>query len=427
MAGILNPHWRILFTLTLFSETRSCQTHAKRNAAKDAKHILTNAHMTDGLSEAQDYLAAYGTLQLDPQSSPVTTKTVMWLASCSKLVTAVSALQCIERGLFSLDDPADVSRLLPEWNNPEILAGWKDGKTDLQPAKEQITLRRLLTHTSGVGYDFLDPRLLQWRQSRGEGPLSMQAPITECFTTPLLFEPGTGFTYGAGLDLVGLMIARANNSTLEAYMRKNVFDILGMHDTSFYIQHNDIGKRLMPMTTRGADGSLHDGYDPNASLQALVDPKDEYGGAGLFSTAEDYLKLLKSVLNDDGKLLRPESVEGLFTPCITPESKESLHQVLSIPFVANIMIPGEPHVGTPGAGDWSHAPGGIVSLEKAKGVKGGTLRWGGAPNLTWWIDRAGGTCGFSATQLFPPGETKHAFVPIMFREEMAAMFGKTSE
>lgn len=97
-------------------------------------------------SEVQDYFAAHGTLQLDIDSPPVTTKTIFWLASCTKLVTVVAALQCVERGLFALDDPDDVHRLLPEWRDPKILSGWTDDdKPILIPAKENITLRSLLT------------------------------------------------------------------------------------------------------------------------------------------------------------------------------------------------------------------------------------------------------------------------------------------
>jgi CubicO group peptidase (beta-lactamase class C family) len=101
-------------------------------------------------------------LELDPASAAVSIDTVMWLASCSKLVTAVAALQCVERGLFTLDDAADVDRLLPEWKALDVLTGFsEDGKPLLQPAKEKITLRRLLTHTSGIAYDFMNPSLTQ--------------------------------------------------------------------------------------------------------------------------------------------------------------------------------------------------------------------------------------------------------------------------
>jgi CubicO group peptidase (beta-lactamase class C family) len=364
-------------------------------------------------------------LQLDPASAAVSIDTVVWLASCSKLVTAIAALQCVERGLFTLDDAADVDRLLPEWKDLDVLTGFsEDQKPLLQPAKEKITLRRLLTHTSGIGYDFMHPLLIQWRQSRGEERLAMRTPITEGFMHPLVFEPGSAWTYGGGLDLVGLMVARANNSTLEAYMRLNIFDVLGMDDTTFH--PNDRGnliKRLMPMTHRVASGELVDGIGENPGLLVPLDPTDDFGGAGLFGTAPDYLKLLKSLLHNDGRILKPPSVDALFTPCLTKEQLAMLQFMQSIPEVAAITTPGEPAHGQPGAGDWTHSVGGMIGLHASDdGLKPGWLRWGGAPNLTWWVDRNGGTCGIFATQLYPPGEMKYAFLSKLFQREVVGHF-----
>ncbi|KAF1848814.1 putative penicillin-binding protein [Cucurbitaria berberidis CBS 394.84] len=376
--------------------------------------------------EPQDYLAAYGNLKLDPASSPITTETVMWVASCTKLVTAVAALQCVERGMFALDNSADIDRLLPEWTKQEILTGFTDdGSPVLQPVKDRITLRQLLTHTSGVGYEFADPRLLKWRSARGEGPPTMKTPSTECYKTPLVFEPGSGFAYGGGVDLAGLMIARANQCTLEAYMRRNVFDILGMDDTSFYVGYNNIGERLMPMTTRVTPEELIDGYAPDAQLKQFLDPPDESGGAGLFASTEDYLELLKSLLRNDARLLKPESIDVLFATCLSPSAQDALNNLLSIPVIAGMMMPGEPPIGTPGAKTWSYGVGGLVALEDGEeGLRAGWMRWAGAANTTWWMDRVGGTCGFFATQLFPTGEGKHAFLNKMFHKEMVARFGE---
>lgn len=369
-----------------------------------------------------DYLAAYGTLKPSP-SPAVSTNTVMWVASCVKLATTVAALQCVERGLFSLDSSADIERLLPEWANLEVLSFDGDGKPILTPAKEKITLRRLLNHTSGLTYDFMPP-LLQWRQARGEAWQSMRSPIAECFVHPLIFEPGSSFAYGPSLDVAGLMVARANDSTLEAYMRRNIFDVLGMHDTSFHVSHNNMEERLMPLSTRPSPGEPLEAVDPEKSmLKQPVDAKDEYGGAGLFSTAADYLKLLKSILHDDGKLISTASLDLMFQPSLSSQSKAALHQNLSIPDLARLLIPGEAVVGTPGAGDWDHSLGGLVGLHDSDdGFETPWLQWVGGPNLKWWIDRKGGTCGIWATQHFPPGELKAVHLQKMFQKEMVSRF-----
>ncbi|KAH7093443.1 putative penicillin-binding protein [Paraphoma chrysanthemicola] len=385
------------------------------------------SRVKDGV-RTPDYKTAFGTLQLDPASSPVSTQTVMWLASCNKLVTTIAGLQCVERGLFTLDSSADVDKLLPEWQHTEIITGFtEEGKPTLHPAKEKITLRQLLTHTSGVGYDFMHPLLVQWRQGRGEGPLGMRTPIIEGFQHPLVFEPGSGWMYGASLDLVGLMIARANKVTLEEYMRKNIFDVLGMNSTSFHPKkHNNMIDRLMPMINR-TDSGLIDGETPDAVMNVPVEPTDDFGGAGLFGTADDFLEVLKSILHNDGKLLKPDSIDLMFTPALSEAQIESQNGLLSTPMAAAIMTPGEPPVGTAGAGKWVYGIGGLIGLHDSDdGFEPGWMQWGGAPNLKWWIDRKGGTCGIFATQLFPPGELKHAFLGKLFQKEVVSHFTKAT-
>jgi CubicO group peptidase (beta-lactamase class C family) len=358
-------------------------------------------------------MACHGTLKIAP-SSPVSTSTVMWLASCAKLATTVAALQCVERGLFSLDSTADVERLLPEWTKLEVLSFGEDGSPILTPAKETITLRRLLTHTSGLTYDFMPP-LLQWRQSRGEEWQSMRSPIAECFVHPLIFEPGSAFAYGPGLDVAGLMVARANKCSLESYMRQNIFDILGMLDTSFDVSYRNIRERLMPVSVRPSpDAPLADGDPSNIMLKQPVDAKDDYGGSGLFGTATDYLKLLKSILRNDGKLLASQSVNMMFTSSLSASSKASLSANCSVPDLAKIFIPGETVVG-----EWDHSLGGLLGLHNSDdGFHSPWLQWVGGPNLKWWIDRKGGTCGIYATQLVPPGEAKSVHLQKMFQKAM---------
>lgn len=342
----------------------------------------------------------------------------MWLASCVKLATTVAVLQCVERGLFALDSTADIERLLPEWANLGVLSFNKDGSPILSPAKERITLRRLLTHTSGLTYDFMPP-LLQWRQSRGEEWQSMRSPIAECFVHPLVFEPGSAFAYGPGLDVAGIMVARANRCSLGSYMRRNIFDILGMLSTSFHVSHNNMRERLMPMSVRASsDAPLTDGDPSNAILRQPVDAKDDYGGAGLFGTAADYLKLLKSILRNDGKLLASHSVDMMFTSSLSAPSKASLNAICSVPELAKIFTPGETVVG-----EWDHALGGLLGLHKSDdGFHSPWLQWVGGPNLKWWIDRKGGTCGIYATQCFPPGEAKSVHLQKMFQKAMVEKF-----
>lgn len=106
----------------------------------------------------------------------MTLDTTFWIASCTKLLTTIAALQCVERGQLSLD--TDVSDILPEWKTAEILTGFNEnGEPQLSKTTPRITLRQLLTHSSGMGYDFLSADLAKWRQWRGEKPGPSPEPL----------------------------------------------------------------------------------------------------------------------------------------------------------------------------------------------------------------------------------------------------------
>lgn len=117
-------------------------------------------------------MESFGTTALD-SSEPLKNDAVMWFASCTKLLTSICALQCVERGQFSLDSTEDVERLVPETNNPiarQVFDGkGEDGKYKTKPATKRATLRHLLTHSSGFAYDFWGPSL-EWRMMKGEAP-----------------------------------------------------------------------------------------------------------------------------------------------------------------------------------------------------------------------------------------------------------------
>jgi CubicO group peptidase (beta-lactamase class C family) len=177
----------------------------------------------------------------------------------------------------------------------------------------------------------------------------MRGPIIDLAKQPLAFEPGSSWVYGPGYELVGLMVARSNLTSLDSYMREHIFVVLGMDETSFHpLAHGDMAQRLMPMSTRvSPDEPLIDGEAPDVVVGALpLDPDDEYGGGGFFSTVEDYLKLLKSLLHNDGKLLKSESIDLLFKDALSPPTKAGLDMMLSNELWASICIPGEPPVGT---------------------------------------------------------------------------------
>lgn len=138
--------------------------------------VVMAADMTGRIT----YYKASGSTSLVPEeSSPISGDNIFWIASCTKLMTTVAVLQCVEQGLLSLQD--DVSTILQEWTSPEILTGFDDatGRPVLKKATKKMTLSHLLTHSCGMGYDFVAPLLIKWRAWRNEGPQVHKADIVK--------------------------------------------------------------------------------------------------------------------------------------------------------------------------------------------------------------------------------------------------------
>lgn len=301
---------------------------------------------------------------------------MMWVASFTKLMTAVSVMQCVERGLLDLD--ADISAILPEWKSPDIILGFDElsGATLTRKSTTPMTLRQLLTHSSGMGYDGINPLLRQHRKLRGGRDISYKPnSIAEDNARILTFEPGKGWEYGTGSDWAGKMVERVNgNQRLGDYMSQNIWKPLGMSSTTFDIlKYPDLIKRLCEIPLRGPDGSL---VRDTSEVVAVISPTDDSGGGGLYSCVSDYHKLLGSLLNDDATLLRPETVTELFRPQL--EDTTHLERTISGPY-GQFFAPGMPR-----GVKWNYALGGLVAIDGIDGEAGkGTMMWHGLPNLYW--------------------------------------------
>jgi CubicO group peptidase (beta-lactamase class C family) len=188
-----------------------------------------------------------------------------------------------------------------------------------------------------------------------------------------VYEPGENWEYSVGIDWAGKMVERVNEGLkLGEYMKKNIFEPLGMTSTGFRPEQDvNISSHLCPTTRRTPEGELV----PD-KLFAISNPKDDLGGGGLFSSAPDYIKVLISLLKDDGKLLKPETVALMFSPQLS----DAKHLVgAATEPLAGYMIRG----GVDSAA-WNWGLGGILNMEDVDGVcKKGTMTWGGLPNLFW--------------------------------------------
>jgi len=228
------------------------------------------------------------------------------IASQSKAITATAVMMLWEEGKFQLDDP--ISKYIPEFKNPQVLKSFKqeDSTYTTEPAKSEITIRNLLTHTSGIGYGMIDSNE-QMRMIYGK------AGITDAFTTknitiadnekklaklPLHHNPGEKFTYSEGLDVLGYFIEVVSGMPFDVYLKTRIFDPLGMNDTRFY-QPQEKAARLVAIQQKGSNGQWEKYpttfYDPDYPIKGA---KTFFsGGGGLTSTAKDYAIFLQMYLN----------------------------------------------------------------------------------------------------------------------------------
>lgn len=293
----------------------------------------------------------------------------------TKLMTSIAAMQVVERGLISLDD--DVSHLIPELANQGVLTGFDDaGKPNVEPRKNPIKLRHLLTHSAGAGYDAFYPDLMKYRAWQGK-PLNTGLTIPERFGYPLTYEPGTSWQYGTGLDWTGKVIEELTGLTLEDYMKKNIWEPLSISGITFWPNKNpDMMKNFAGQSQRDSKtGKLKE----MANMFLVDGTKDCMGGGNAFGDLTDYIKIVYSLLMDDEVLLKKGSTAQMFKPQLTKESKAALNATLRIPEIAAVFIGGFP---TEIQYDWGI--GGILVEGELEGRrKKGTLIWSGMPNLFW--------------------------------------------
>lgn len=248
---------------------------------------------------------------------PVSLDSTFWAYSCTKLFTTIAALQCVERGLIDLDE--DLSSHLPELQGVDIISKGADGDFELTSKKSNITLRQLLTHTSGINYDAMNPLTQAWRKSRGEAPLVFTGRVKDSYSTPLLFEPGKGWVYGGGIDWAGILISRlCSVATLGDYMEKSIFQPLGLKSTTFDPHSRpDLEARLIEMSSRDSNGILSAIPSPYNSAAP-----EHSGGMGLVTSTADLSAVLKDLLQEEPSLLQRQTVELMFQPAFPVGSIE---------------------------------------------------------------------------------------------------------
>lgn len=245
--------------------------------------------------------------------APMERDTILRLYSMSKVITSVGVLCLVEDGRISLDDP--LAKFIPEFAAPRVLTGGTADAPQLRPAQRAITIRHLLTHTGGLSYDILEPSPLTELYQRADlwNSPSLAEFVRRAATLPLKTEPGTEFNYSIGLDLLGAVIERVSGTDFESFLRQRIFRPLRMTDTGFDVPAKNRG-RLAVLSKHGPAGKLV-ATDPIIGAYAEPGRGFASGGAGLFSTAGDYLRFAQMLVNggelEGVRILKMETVARL--------------------------------------------------------------------------------------------------------------------
>jgi methyl acetate hydrolase len=312
------------------------------------------------------------------------------IASMTKPVTSVAVMQLVEAGRFKLDEPA--ATYVPELAGARV----RDGET-LRPPQTPIRVRHLLTHTAGFGYEFLNKDLFEL-VAKKELP-SLMAGGDGFLKAPLVFDPGTRWEYGISADWLGRLVERVSGQSLEAYFRQKIFDPLGMPDTFFNLPA-DKRSRIVARFARAQDGSLAARPPPPATVVEFFS-----GGVGLFSTAPDYMKLVRALMAGgrlgERRILSAESVAMMGTNQIGELMLRPMPSMLPPFAVERAVLPGNAE---------KFGLGFALNLKATPSGRGArTMAWAGLYNTFFWIDREKQVGAVLMSQMLPyldPDATK---------------------
>jgi len=348
--------------------------------AKEVPGVVAMAATEGGVI----YGGAFGLRDLAAGPS-MTLDTVFRIASMTKAVTSVAAMQLVEQGKLHLDEP--IGKVLPELAAPQVLDGFdSSGKPQLRPTRRPIALRHLLTHTAGFGYEIWNPQLGRYVEVTGN-PEFLTGKLA-ALRAPLVFDPGERWEYGINIDWAGRAVEAASGQSLDTYFREHIFAPLGMTDTGF-VASADQAARLVRVHRRASDGSL----EP----LSFERPPGEFfsGGGGLISTGHDYLVFLQMLLHqgryNGAEVLRPETIALL-------EQNQLGELQLGVMKTAMPELSNDVDL-FPGV-RCGHGLANVINLQPGPdGRSAGTMTWAGLFNSYYWIDPQKRVAGVILTQI----------------------------
>jgi methyl acetate hydrolase len=319
---------------------------------------------------------------------PLTPDSLFRIASMTKAITSAAAMQLIEQGKLALDDPAE--KYLPDLAKLPVFDAFdaKTGDYRLHPTSKLMTVRHVFTHTSGLGYPFTSATLRDFKPRAGEN-----YPVG-----PLLFEPGEKWLYGTSTDVLGRLVEKISGQKLEDYFHQHIFTPLKMNDTSYNVPQ-DKAQRLVAGQQR--DGDRMDGAIVKQAVQPGLTIAQPIGGGGLASTASDYGRFVRMLLNggelDGARVLKPETVvlmgQNHIGAVSVPAQKSELPRSRDFSFIAD------------GRDKWGL--GFLITADHVPGKRSaGSLSWGGINNTYFWVDPSRGIAGVILMQFLPFADPK---------------------
>jgi CubicO group peptidase (beta-lactamase class C family) len=341
------------------------------------------------------YLEPLGHLEIE-RRRPVTADSVWRIYSMTKPITSVGLMMLYEEGPFQLDDP--VHRFIPSWQNLRVYVGGNYPAFKTAPAERPMTIRDLLSHTSGLTYGFMERTNVDaaYRQlgvaDQTRSGYTVQDMVETLAELPLEFSPGTRWNYSVSTDVIGHLIEVISGQRLDAYLRERILEPLGMRDTGFVLEDEQVA-RFAANYERQGDGSLKMIDNPEQSNYR----KRSFfsGGGGLLSTAPDYFRFTSMLQNmgelDGVRLLGRKTVE-LMTMNHLPGGQD-LTDLAQAGMFTETAYAG---VGFGLGFSVAQSPARSQILGSA-----GEFAWGGAASTAFWIDPAEDLIVIFMTQLMP--------------------------
>jgi CubicO group peptidase (beta-lactamase class C family) len=297
---------------------------------------------------------------------PMRPDSMFRICSMSKPITSLAAMMLYEEGRFLLDDP--VSKYLPEFKNAKVLVKPASGEAYSIPATKEITIRDLMRHTSGITYHWnsdLGPLYKEANVPHGLLPYdgTIEEGVKRLASVPLLFNPGDRWEYSLGVDVLGRLVEVVSGKSLDEFFRTRIFEPLGMKDTYFYPPDNKLERLATAYTyypdkglNRFPDTPITEGSFTYSADYPYHSPKKLFsGGAGLTSTAADYLRFCQMML-DGGKVGNTRLISRKSVELMSQDQLGKISMDQSFGFGLGFGINGVksplPELGSPGEYDW---------------------------------------------------------------------------